>query len=306
MKNGSCFILGLPAAGKTSFLAALAYSLEQTDMPTKLKLDRFTGNHQYLALLAETWAKGEKVPRTNPGTEQERLRLQLRDSEDRVLQVEFPDLSGETFQKQYRTREIDEDLAAQIADCGSLMLFINPGSTKEPELIAELPAQIRNEPSPEDPPPETAEDDPEGSPPVGNTPADAAPKEVTPTAVQLVVLLQDILFLLESRGSVSLPLAVVVSAWDVVMDRGGPEHFVKERLPLLWQYLYTHKEWLEVSYYGVSAQGGRLNSEEEAERLLEKHSAIPVERILVVDPAGEQSHDITLPLWNVMHGSVEM
>ena len=86
MKNGSCFILGLPAAGKTSFLAALAYSLEQTDIQTKLKWDRFTGNHQYLALLAETWAKGEKVPRTNPGTEQERLHLQLQDSEGKVFQ----------------------------------------------------------------------------------------------------------------------------------------------------------------------------------------------------------------------------
>ncbi len=90
MKSGSCFILGLPAAGKTSYLAALAYSLEQTDIQTKFKWHKFTENHQYLALLAETWAKGEEVPRTNSGTEQERLHIQLLDSEGQVFQVVFP------------------------------------------------------------------------------------------------------------------------------------------------------------------------------------------------------------------------
>lgn len=304
MKNGSCFILGLPAAGKTSFLAALAYSLEQADIQTKLKWDRFTGNHQYLALLAETWAKVEKVPRTNPGTEQEHLHLQLQDREGQVLQVEFPDLSGETFQKQYRTREMEEELAAQITACGSIMLFINPGNTKEPELISELPAHIRRESPPEDSQ-GAAKNSPEEAPPREDTPTEA-PKEATPTAVQLVVLLQDILFLLENRKINFVPLAVVVSAWDIVTDCESPEQYVKERLPLLWQYVYTHGDQLEVSYYGISAQGGRLNSEEEAEQLLEKHSAAPVKRILVVDSAGERSHDITLPLWNVMHASVEM
>lgn len=306
MKSGSCFILGLPAAGKTSYLAALAYSLEQTDIQTKFKWDRFTENHQYLTLLSETWAKGEKVPRTNSGTEQERLHLQLLDSEGQVFQVVFPDLSGETFQKQYRSREMEEDLAAQIAACGSIMLFINPGNTKEPELISELPAHIRAEPLPEDSAQESAGQSPVEAPPAEDTPTDAASTETTPTAVQLVVLLQDILFLLENREINSIPFAVIVSAWDIVTDCENPEQCVKKRLPLLWQYLHTHRDQLKVSYYGVSAQGGRLNSEEEAERLLEKHSAAPVKRILVVDSAGERSHDITLPLWNVMHASVEM
>jgi hypothetical protein len=184
------------------------------------------------------------------------------------------------------------------------MLFINPGNIKEPELISELPAHIRRESPPEDSQ-GAAKDSPEETPPGEDTPAEA-PKEATPTAIQLAVLLQDILFLLENHESGAVPLAVVVSAWDVVADCEGPEQCVKEHLPLLWQYLYTHRDQLDVLYYGISAQGGRLNSEEETERLLEKHSAAPVKRILVVDSAGERLHDITLPLWNVMHASVEM
>ena len=160
------------------------------------------------------------------------------------------------------------------------------------------------EPPPEDSQ-EAAKNSLEEAPPGEDTPAEA-PKEATPTAVQLVVLLQDILFLLENRESGAVPLAVVVSAWDIVTDCESPEQYVKERLPLLWQYIYTHRNQFEISYYGISAQGGRLNSEEEAEQLLEKHSVAPVKRILVVDSAGERSHDITLPLWNVMHASVEM
>ena len=306
MKSGSCFILGLPAAGKTSYLAALAYSLEQTDIQTKFKWHKFTENHQYLALLAETWAKGEEVPRTNSGTEQERLHLQLLDSEGQVFQVVFPDLSGETFQKQYRSREMEKELADQIAACGSIMLFVNPGNMKEPELISELPADIRAKAPAEDSMQEPAEQSSGEASPMGDMPADAESTETTPTAVQLVVLLQDILFLLENREINSMPLAVVVSAWDVVNAHTAPEQHVKERLPLLWQYLYTHSDQLKVLYYGVSAQGGPLDSEEKSEQLLEKYSAVPVERILVVGPDGEESHDITSPLWDMMHASVEM
>lgn len=298
MKSKSYFILGLPAAGKTSYLAALAYSLEQTDIQTKFKWNKFTENHQYLALLAETWARGEKVPRTNPGIgmQQDRLCLQLQDSEDQNIQVVFPDLSGEIFQEQYRSREIDGELAEQIADCGGVMLFINPENVQEPELISELPAHIRAEVSPDKSTQESVRQDS----------TETIPMESTPTAVQLVVLLQDVLFLMESRDVISMPFAVIVSAWDVVKDYQNPEQFVKERLPLLWQYLHTHRNQLKASYYGVSAQGGRLDSEEGAEQLLEKYGAMPVERILVVDPTGEQSHDITSPLWDMMNAAVEM
>lgn len=57
----SCFIIGLPAAGKTSYLAALAYSLEQQNIPTKLQWKSFSGNQQYLTKLAEKWLTAEAV-----------------------------------------------------------------------------------------------------------------------------------------------------------------------------------------------------------------------------------------------------
>lgn len=44
MGTRSCFIVGFPSAGKTSFLAALAYSLEQRETPTRLKWEQFSGN----------------------------------------------------------------------------------------------------------------------------------------------------------------------------------------------------------------------------------------------------------------------
>lgn len=49
----TCFILGLPAAGKTSYLAALAYSLQQRRVETKLHWAKFSGNQQYLGNLAK-------------------------------------------------------------------------------------------------------------------------------------------------------------------------------------------------------------------------------------------------------------
>lgn len=102
----SCFILGLPAAGKTSYLAALAYLLQQKAVETKLHWKNFTNDHQYLASLAETWLKCEPVSRTSMGLQQQSLSIRLCDENDNVFDVSFPDLSGEIFQRQYAEREI--------------------------------------------------------------------------------------------------------------------------------------------------------------------------------------------------------
>lgn len=284
MDSKSCFILGLPSAGKTSYLAALAYSLQQKQVETKLHWESFSGDHQYLASLAETWLTAEPVSRTSTGLQQTSLTICLNDCEGKIFNITFPDLSGETFQKQYVDREIDRSLADSIINGNGILVFINPREIIEPALISELPLAHRQEP-------------------ISNTEIqERKPANDDPTEVQIVELLQDIEFLTENKKYKKIPLAIIVSAWDIIDDSYSiPETCIRERTPLLWQFIKTNDDIFLTSYYGVSAQGGSLNTDEESECLIDQFETNPAERIVVVNNAGEKSHDITLPLWEVMN-----
>lgn len=280
MTAKSCFIIGLPSAGKTTYLAALSFSLEQKKIKTKLHWDTFTENHQYLTNLANTWLEATPVSRTNIMSQQASLTVELIDDIGTKCSVSFPDLSGETFQNQYKDREIEKSTANAIRNCNSIMLFINPSEIHEPTWISSIPKEIR-----------------EGSL-SGNQP-ERDPTQDDPTEVQLVELLQFVEFL---KGNKYTPLSVMVSAWDKAQQNYSiPEKCVKDRLPLLWQYLYTNSNIFNTCYYGISAQGGELSKDEEASSLLKRYRLIPAERICVVNNAGEICHDISLPLWISMN-----
>ncbi|WP_312940719.1 TRAFAC clade GTPase domain-containing protein [Oscillibacter sp.] len=280
-ESKSCFIMGLPAAGKTSYIAALAYSLQQKKIKTKLQWNTYSGNQQYLARLARTWLSVDSVARTSIVSQQENLSWTLRDNEENEYVVSFPDLSGETFQKQYADREIEHSLADYVAGSDGIIVFVNPKGINEPTLISELPLKLRLE----------ADDDPNKK--------ERSALNDDPTAVQLVQLLQDIAYLVEGRN---IPIAVIVSAWDIVEKiYSSPELFVKEHLSLLWQYLETNKNIFLLSYFGVSAQGGELETPAQSEALIEQYVGNPEQRMYVVDNSGVKSHDLTVPLWELLN-----
>ena len=119
-----------------------------------------------------------------------------------------------------------------------------------------------------------------------------------PTEVQLVELLQDIDYLTNNERCATIPLVIVVSAWDVAEKKySTPEDCLVARTPLLWQYLKANNDVFAVSYFGVSAQGGAFESEGAINELYNQFEDCPAERIIVVDNTGKRSHDITLPLW---------
>jgi hypothetical protein len=284
MKQKNCFIIGLPETGKTTFLAALSYTLKQARVPTMLRWRNFNGDHQYLTRLIKTWLSGEKVARTMPAMQQQRLSLELIDEQGTTYMVSFPDLSGELFQEQYKNREMDKNTAEYIKNCESFMLFLNPEKSNVPEYISSVPFEERKNIQ------TASELDIENNQNGYNN--------TVPSAVQLVDILQFVDFL---KNNAPYNLSIIVSAWDIIEERTPalkPEQFVSEQLPFLWQYIFSNSPKIQVRYYGVSAQGGTLEGDVNA--FLLKFEWKPVERIIVVDNNGKRDHDITLPLWKVM------
>ena len=137
---------------------------------------------------------------------------------------------------------------------------------------------------------------------------DTSPKERNqkiddPTVVQIIVLLQDTAYLLKGKR---MPLVVIVSAWDVVENSfTTPEDFVMKHTSLLWQFLKANNDIFNVSYYGVSAQGGKIETSEQAEALIEQYENNPWMRMSATDNLGVKSHDITLPLWELLNKKME-
>lgn len=285
MKQNNCFIIGLPETGKTTYLAALSYTLKQAKEPTKLRWQNFNGDHQYLTQLIKTWLSGEKVARTAPAMQQKKLTLEVIDEKNTVYTVSFPDLSGELFQEQYKNREIDKNTTEYIKNCESFMLFLNPKNLHVPDYISSVPVKDR----------ENIQSDVKLNNENTNNEYNF---NTAPSAVQLVDILQFVDFL---KNNAPYKLSIIVSAWDIIEEGTPdlkPEQFVLEQLPLLWQYITSNSPKIQVYYYGVSAQGGTL--EGDVSTFLSKFGWKPTERIIVVDNIGKRSHDITLPLWEVM------
>ena len=133
-------IMGLPASGKTTFLAALWQLVESDETDCRLRLDRYEGNLVYLNRIAEAWRTFRKVPRTSQvGNVDITIHLV-----DRVTAVKaaafFPDLAGETFDVQVEARRCRPEFVEGVADDSGILLFISADVRGDGLSVVELNA----------------------------------------------------------------------------------------------------------------------------------------------------------------------
>jgi hypothetical protein len=274
-----CFIAGLPSAGKTTFLAALWHIINY-DSDTKLKLSKIE-KEQYLANLSKKWVNMEPLDRTVPTHEQANLSIKLELPNKKTFDLVLPDLSGETFQNQYEMREISEELAKYVVEADNVLFFINVNSVKPLGLISEhyIIQTIEGHSN--------------------NSKIDRNPKKDDPLQIQIIELLQFILFL---RKDKKLKIGFMFSAWDLMKPRFSdvkPEQFLEERMNMLWQFCQSNYDVIEYYTWGISAQGGEFDKKDS---LLDKD--FPYQRILVEGNDGYKGYDLTLPLYLLM-GDIE-
>lgn len=274
-------LVGLPATGKSTFLAALWHVVDSGEVPGSLRLEKLHGEREHLNKIRNDWLSCREVARTVIGSEQ-LVSMQLTDQErGKITEVFFPDMSGESFRLQWKDRTWSKEYEQLVCEAGGILLFVHPKQIVEPvriDIAAKIAAEVEMEKSQTS----SGQDKPQDEP----IPWDA---ESAPTQVQLVELLQ---FLAE-RAITPFPLrvAVIVSAWDLIShEQPSPEEWLTARLPLLTQFLKANLEVFERRVYGVSAQGGDLK---DATGLLEGH--ISSQRIVIVGYNCNQN-DLTEPV----------
>jgi hypothetical protein len=270
-------MIGLPATGKTSFLAALWYLVQHAQVERRLELEHFEGDIKYLNQIADLWVTFEVVPRTTTSSERT-VSMILRDTTaNKVFTLTVPDLSGEAFALQLVARQFTVSYNKFLQASSGAILFISPLNYRKPVRISMAVPLIREMGA--------AASDGEAD---DNSSTAWDPAE-TPTQAQLVELLQ---FIAE-RDYFKPPfrLALIISAWDQLKGvNKTPAKWLADELPLVAQFLESNRRLFDYTLYGVSAQGGDYK---ETDRLT--HMA-PSERIQIVGAEVKNSHDLTEPL----------
>ncbi len=273
-------LIGLPATGKTSFLAALWYLVQHSQVVSRLRLEKLEGNSKYLNQISQAWAGYEPVLHTTIDSEKV-VSMLLKDTQTgRTVTLTFPDLSGESFTLQWTTRQFTKGYDRFLQEASGGILFITPLNYRKPiriDMANPLVEEIVGGKEKQEPVQDTS------SPPKPWNP------ERAPTQVELVELLQFI----SSRGHLTPPfrLAVVISAWDQLTEsKKSPLEWLSDTFHLLHQFLESNKGVFETVVFGVSAQGGDYS---QAAKLTEK---VPSERIQVIGANIHNPHDLTEPL----------
>ena len=275
MRKNKQLLIGLPESGKTTFLAALWHSVESGEIESSLKLDTLCGDREYLNKIRKKWLVCKKMERTKTSSE-ETPSMKLRHKE-KLTEVFFPDMSGETFKLQWENRKWTKSYMELIQEINGILFFVHPNNGMEKGFTIPHDESIANSKTPD-------------------TSEEWSPSKATTQSI-LVDILQFILW----KGYLkTMKVAVIISAWDIIENNNkqhqkplSPDCWLSERLPLLDQYLKSNTEVLSCRVYGVSAQGGEL----EEKTILELQSKdIQAERVKVVYGFSSESHDITKPI----------
>jgi hypothetical protein len=327
--NPNFVIMGLPASGKTTFLAALWHIIEAEETNCQLQLDSYEGDLKYLNAIARAWRSFEKVPRTS----------QVGDVDVTICLVDaitgakgrafFPDLAGETFDAQVESRRCRPGFLRNVETDDGILLFVTVNAKQDSLSIVELNSML--------PPGIEAELEADGdrnqaqravqvvsdnaavsaqarlvseerqsggAANVVEGAAVAAPRfpewepKMVPAQVRLVQLLSDLLrppFAPKRRR-----VALLLSAWDVLKGTTiTPEGWLSANMPLLDQFLRTNGDSFDMAIYGVSAQGVDLDDKD---AVSEATKLLPSRRISIIG-SGAAVHDITAPLVWLMSGA---
>jgi hypothetical protein len=217
-----------------------------------MRLDSLTGDVATLNSARLEWLNLAPVSRTLTSSS---TNLALRDGAE-IFDLLVPDLSGEEFKNQWKDRSWDISYTRSARDSSGLMLFLDPREGVEEARIEEADEVIE---------------------PAATGTADVEDWDPDKSSAQVRVV--DVLQMhIMAKLARPIPIAVVISAWDLVQGEGlEPPNWLASHYPLVRQLLDNNSAIVRYSTFGVSAQGGDYSRDRvKLERVSHKRRAFCV------------------------------
>ena len=137
-KERRLLVVGLPSAGKTTFLAALWSVLRQAKRASlPLRVEKVDGDQTYLNNIRDAWSRCEPMGRTAPISEQ-RAEMHLVTTAGDAFTLVFPDLSGETYNEQWERGQCSGDYLELARTANGVLLFVHPEHIDEALAITQV------------------------------------------------------------------------------------------------------------------------------------------------------------------------
>lgn len=258
-----CLIAGLPAAGKTTYIAALSYLLHNPNEGQKLCVRELPNDMSVINRLQNPWLGQRAVDRTSRGKVTDFEFKLKRDADGKTLDVNMPDIAGEDFSSLLEKQ--CEIINSWDDKPDSLLFFIK----KIPTLVLTESFEDENE---------------------GQASQDSIPKF---TAQHIYEGVQNVLLIKELRRLFPWKrIAIGLTSWDLHNSDEKPYDYLRQECPFLGNFLNQY--FPEAYIFGISAQGWQYGDKLDIDDCMNK--TIEGKRSFVITPEGEKSYDITLPL----------
>lgn len=292
MKQKRCLIAGLPYAGKSTYLGALWYVVNNAANKDAFALKASESNPpedvEQLAALSRRWMRVEDMERTSTDVPNNICFNLTPKGGGEDFELYVPDFKGESVH-QIITGNQPKELDEWCNSSDTLLYMMNE---IRPDRFADDYYQDEDE-----------VDKAEELPKVSAVP-DFDPKRMPICAQNMLVLRY-----LTTLNAFS-KVVICLTAWDKVMSDNAditPEEYVREESPALYNFIKYHCP--NAVFYGLSAQGEEYeyeNYEENGEKLKRVTEACRKklqdatrkgERAFVVEVGKKiKNYDITLPV----------
>lgn len=287
MKSG-VVLAGLPATGKTSYLALLFHAIVD-GRADGLVLGRFDDDREYISEISDVLLASKVADHTTLADEQDVTLSLTHDDVEFVLNL--PDLSGETWEHALVDRRWSPRLDDAIANATGFMVFVHCKEVNDGLTIVDAEqaaaAILGDDDAPiEETGTETFEEQGETSAthiPEADThgeqdavadDTDEEDEEKHCKQLTQVSLIELIQFFAAARPQ-PIRVSLIISAWDLEPKRLKPHRWLSKNAPMLAQFLEVNTDEVEATVWGVSAQGADLSDEQVREEYKDKD---PIDR----------------------------
>jgi hypothetical protein len=258
----SVILIGVRDAGKSNYLFRLWMAIDAAK--GKLRKSFLPDDIEHLRAGSDRLFRGQFAERTAPEMHV-RVEIPVRSAfDDQAGLLVVPDVAGEQVLAICRNREWSADWESQISETSSCLILVRADSS---EIISPLDWVAYQEMFGEVPSSKPIDTQPSPAGANGTGGADKRREEL-PTQVVLVEWLQFLRRAFTSLvgGSFRPRIGIAVSAWDAVpADRrqSGPESYIQENFPLLFDFASCQRNRFEFQYFGVSIVNGDLKNDPE-------------------------------------------